>query len=91
MDAEELLAVAGAVAIGVGGAGIGAIEVGFVTIGDAIGIGVRIGGIETETRLQLVGRVVRILIGGGGDCRRRSSPLPAPSQALAPARRVRPW
>ena len=69
MDAEEFLAVDDAVAIGVPVEGISAVEVGFITIGDTIAIGVRVGGIQTKARLEVVGRVVRILIGRAGDRR----------------------
>ena len=83
VDAEELLAVADAVAIGIRVEGIGAVEVGFVTIRDPIAIRVRVGGIQTKARLQLVGRVVRILIGRAGDRRVGRLRCAFPPQVLA--------
>ena len=66
IDAEELFSVADTIAIGIGVEGIGAVDVRFVTIGDSVGVRVRVSGIQTEARLEVIGRVVRILIGGGG-------------------------
>ncbi len=84
MDAEELLAVADAIAIGILVEGIGAVEVGLVPIRDPIPIGVRVAGIQTKARLELVGRVVRILIGRAGHRPCRSSPVRFPPQVLLP-------
>ena len=64
---EGLLAVASAVAIGIGPRRVGPVDVDLIPIGRMIAIRVGIGGIEAEARLQLVRRVVRVLIGRAGN------------------------
>jgi len=69
VDAEELLAVANTVTVGIEDGGIGTVDVQLVAIRDPVAIGVRIGGIQAKIRLEVVGLVVRVLIGRAGDRR----------------------